>query len=154
MRENEKKGIVILIIVGVMLILCINIFKGNGKDTEVNKEKTNRINEEFVQVLQNGTKLNTSEELKQVKMIDGLQITNIQLTEKDGQTVLLADVTNTTNTDTRVIGINIIILDKQGKEIAKIPGVISPLKSGATKQLNVGITEDYSNAYDFKVEKQ
>ena len=154
MKENQKRGIFILIIVGVILILCINIFKGNKESTEISKEESNEIKEEVIQVLQDGTKLNTSEQLKQVKKIDGLEITNIQLTEKSGQTVLLADVTNTTNTDTKVIGINVIILDKQGKEIAKIPGVISPLKAGDTNQLNVGITEDYAYAYDFRIEKQ
>ena len=41
-----------------------------------------------------------------------------------------------------------------GKEIIKIPGIIAPLKAGQTKQLNVGITGEYLNTYDFRIEKQ
>ena len=53
-----------------------------------------------------------------------------------------------------IILINIILIDKTGKEIATIPGIVAPVKAGGIQQLNAGITEDYANAYDFKVEKR
>ena len=155
MKKNEKRMILILLLI---LIIAIIIFIVNKNKKEDNKEeninKNNITTEEFVEVLEDGTKANTSKELKRPKEIEGLEITNIQLTEKEGQTVLLANVTNSTEKDTEVIGINIVILDKKGEEIAKIPGAIPPLKTRETKQLNIGITEDYANAYNFRVEKQ
>ena len=147
MKILEKKGILTLIVILIIIIAIVVISKVVKEDKE---EKT----EEYVEVLEDGTKLNVSEQLKESKNIDGIEIANIQLTEQNGQSVLLADATNTNNTNTGVMPINIIILDKDGNEIVKIPGVIAPLKAGETKQLNVGITEDYANAYDFKIEKQ
>ena len=153
---KKKKIIIIsLIVIAVIAIVCGSIgFIRNNKNKESEQLKGNNLQEEFVQVLEDGTKLNTSEQLKTTKNMDGLEITNIQLTEQNGQSVLIADVRNTTETETGVIGINIIILDKQENEIGKMPGIIAPLTAGETKQLNVGITEDYSNAYNFRVEKQ
>lgn len=154
MKKNEKRMILILL---VILIIAIIIFIVNKNKKENNKEENindNITTEEFVEVLEDGTKANTSKELKRKKEIEGLEITNIQLTEREGQTVLLANITNSTEKDTEVIGINIVILDKKGEEIVKIPGAIPPLKTRETKQLNIGITEDYANAYNFRVEKQ
>lgn len=170
MKNQEKRNLFILILVAVIIIAVLvnirnaknaqgsEIPENNNSVTgqEVNPEQ-NQENEqlgEFEQLLEDGTKLNTSEELKKEKEIEGIKITNIQLTEQGGQTVLLADVTNSTEAETDVIGINIIVLDKEGQEIGKIPGAVSPLKPGETKQLNVGITEKYGNAYNFRVEKQ
>lgn len=168
MKKQEKRNLLILILVAVIIIAVLvsmrnaknaegsNVPENNDTVTgqEVNPDPKNEELGEFEQMLEDGTKLNTSEELKKEKEIEGIKITNIQLTEQGGQTVLLADVTNGTEAETDVIGINIIILDKEGQEIGKIPGAVSPLKSGETKQLNVGITEKYGNAYNFRVEKQ
>lgn len=148
MKLFEKKGVLALIVVLIIVIAIVVIFK----TTKENKGEEKA--EEYVEILDDGTKLNVSEQLKESKKIDGVEITDIQLTEQNGQSVLLANAINTTNTETVVMPINIIVLDKSGNEIGKIPGVIAPLKQGETKQLNVGITEDYSNAYDFKIEKQ
>ena len=110
--------------------------------------------EEFVQVLEDGTKLNISEKLKETKSIDGVEITDIQLVKQNGHTKLLANATNTTQVEKDTIGVNIIVMNKEKKEIGRIPGAISPLKAGETKQLNINTQDDYANAYDFKVERQ
>ena len=154
MKKLEKKKILIILLIIIVLIVVVSIFIKKYKNKEKNNNENETSPEEFVTMLEDGTKFNTSEELKKVKKIDDIEIKNIQLTEKDGQTVLLADVTNLSQKDTDAIGIKIIILDKEGKEIATIPGAISPLKEGETKQLNVGITEDCANAYNFRVEKE
>mgnify|MGYP004531869437 CR=1 FL=1 len=81
----------------------------------VNPEK-----EEFVEVLENGTKLNTSSELKKVKQVGAYKFENMQLTEQKGQTILLADVTNTSSSATKLQLLNVTLLDKDGKEIVKV----------------------------------
>ena len=153
--KNKKVIISIIIIVALAIILgSIYLVKNNKKEENEKSGNGVVVQEEFRQILEDGTKINTSEELKTTKNIDGLEITNIQLIEKNGETILTAEVKNTTDKETEIMGINIIVLDKEGKEIGKIPGVISSLGAGETKQLNIGITEDYSDAYNFKVEKQ
>ena len=164
MKKKERRNLLILIIVAIVIIAILtgirnskNSVKNEGENGTGNniENRTENIEVgEYEQLLEDGTKLNTSEELKKEKEIEGIKITNIQLTEQGGQTVLLADVTNSTEAETDVIGINIIVLDKEGNEIGRIPGAVSPLKPGESKQLNAGITEDYANAYDFRVEKQ
>ena len=44
------------------------------------------------------------------------------------------------------------LFDKNGKEIVKVGGIISPLQPGAKTQFNTSMTLDYANTYDFKIE--
>lgn len=152
----DKK--VAILIIGVVLVVAIIggsfISKKMKKTAGQVDETRTEIENEFSQTFEDGTKLNTSTKLKDVKTIDNLEISNIQITNKDGKTVLLADVTNKGTTKTEVMLLNIILYDKAGTEIATIPGVISPLEAGRSTQLNTTTQEDYSNIYDFKIVKK
>lgn len=154
MKNKEKRMILILLVVLVIAIVAFiiskNANKGN-KGTE-NKTEENTAVEEFVQVLEDGTKLNTSEQLSKTKQVGAYKFENMQLTEQNGQTVLLADVTNTGNTATNMQLVDVTLLDKNGKEIVKVGGIISPLQPGAKTQFNTSMTLDYANTYDFKIE--
>ena len=44
------------------------------------------------------------------------------------------------------------IIKKNGQEIVKVGGIISPLQPGAKTQFNTSMTLDYANTYDFKIE--
>lgn len=149
MKKKEKRMILILVIVSILIVGIIWVV------TRPNKEKVEENDvEEFVQVLEDGTKLNTSDKLKEEKTVDGLKIGNIQLTEKNGQLVLLADVTNPTTKTSDTFLVDITLYDKTGKELTTVTGLIIPIKPGESTQLNAGITEKYANAYDFKVVKK
>ncbi len=152
MKANEKKGIIILIVVAIIIIAVI-FFATRGKktNTDSNTEENNTVKEEFVQVLEDGTKLNTSSKLSETKIVNGLEFGNIQLTMKDGMSVLLADVKNNTGKATEMQLVDVTLLDKEGKEIVTVGGIIAPLENGASTQFNTSMTLDYANAYDFKV---
>lgn len=156
----KKKEIVLIVGLLVLLLVVILIVKPNKNKTE-NKNESNDIvitdeveEEKYVQVLNDGTKLNTSDTLQKDKVVDGLSFTNIQLTNNNGQTVLLADVTNTTNKKSALTLVDVIILDEKGNELGKVGGIVSPLEPSETKQFNSSMTIDYSNAYDFKIVKK
>ena len=154
MKRNEKKWILVLVAITVLLIIVL-IVKNSKK--EVVKENTQQLGantQEYVQVLEDGTKLNTSTKLKETKKLDNLEIGNIQLTNKNGQSVLLADVKNTGSMETQVMLINIVLLDENGTELATVPGIISPLKVGESTQLNTSMQQDYTGIYDFRVVKK
>ena len=70
---------------------------------------------------------------------------------KDGMSVLLADVKNNTGKATEMQLVDVTLLDKEGKEIVTVGGIIAPLENGASTQFNTSMTLDYANAYDFKV---
>ena len=155
MKKQEKRMILILLAVLVIAIVAFiiskNANKGN-KGTENNTTEENTAVEEFVQVLEDGTKLNTSEQLSKTKQVGAYKFENMQLTEQGSQTVLLADVTNTSSSATDLQLVDVTLLDKEGKEIITVGGIISPLQPGAKTQFNTSMTLDYANTYDFKIE--
>ena len=152
MKKKEKRGLLILILVAIAIITTLAIIT-NRKGKEVNSDSTeeNKVVEEFVQVLEDGTKLNTSTKLSETKIVDGLKIGNIQLTMQNGQSVLLADAENNTGKDIDIMLLDIILLDKNGNELTTIAGIVGDLKAGEKQQLNSSVTSDYANAYDFRV---
>lgn len=149
MKKNEKRMILILLIILAIVIIAVVVGKNKG-----NKENTdeNQVKEEFVQVQEDGTKVNISSKLAETKTVGAYKIGNIQLTTKDNQSILLADVENVSSSATEMKMIEITLLDKEGNTLETVPGVVKQLQPGETAQLNAGITEDYANSYDFKVE--
>ena len=150
MKPKEKRMILILL---VILVIAIIIFAVNKNKKDENTEE-NKVVEEFVQVLEDGTRLNTSTKLNEMKKFEGLEFGNIQLTNSNGQSVLLADVKNTTQAETGLMLVNVTLIDKNGNELGTVGGIISPLKPGESKQFNTSMTIDYANAYDFKITKK
>ena len=153
MKKQEKRMILILLAVLAIVIIALVINKNAKKENKENKAETanNTVTEEFVQVLEDGTKLNTSEQLNKTKQVGAYKFENMQLTELGNQTVLLADVTNTSSSATNMQLLDVTLLDKNGKEIVTIGGIISPLQPGAKTQFNTSMTLDYANTYDFKI---
>ena len=141
----------ILILITIVVFVIFIIVKNNKDHTENTNDIVQENKEEYVQVLEDGTKLNTSTKLNETKIVDGLEIGNIQLSTTNGETTLLADVKNNTKKDINIIAIDIILYNKEGEEIVKFPGVIGNLKVGGTVKLESSTTLDFANAYDFKV---
>lgn len=144
-----KKKIVSIIVIVIMIVIFaigVGIFL-NKKDTP----EEEIIESSPIKELEDGTKLNTRTKLNEAKSVNGLLVSNIQLTEKDGMTTLLANVTNKTETRTEFKRLKIIFLDENGNEISSATAFLNPLEAGETTQLNASATSNYINAYDFKV---
>ncbi len=150
MKSHEKKMIAVLFVILLISIIIVVVNK-NKKVSKSEDTEENSTVEEFVQVLDDGTKLNTSTKLNEAKEVNGLKFENIQFTEKNGQSVLLANVTNNSGKETKFTLVDVILYDKNGNEIAKVGGIVSPLQPGAKTQFNSSMTLDYANAYDFKI---
>ena len=156
MNNNEKRWIVLLVaVLLIAVILIVVLVNGNNKEEEVGKvdQSTETANEEkYTTELNDGTKVNTSEEFNSTKMYGELEISNIQYTEQNGKTVLLADVTNKGNTTHENEIVKITILGENGEEITTTKPVIGKMEPGETVKINATITADVSNAKDFKIE--
>lgn len=155
MKKSEKKMIFIVL---VILIVTLIIFLTLKNKKEENKQVKNTINslveqveEKYVEVQEDGTKSNKSDKLNQIKIVEGYTFSNIRFTEKNGETVLLADVKNNTSSVTEMRFVDITLINDQGEELVTITGIISPLRPGETKEFNTSMTLDYANAYDFKI---
>ena len=153
-QRNSKKlvgiiaTIVIIIIIISVIFICI---KNNEEKNTKNTTEQNITNESYVEEIESGVKLNKSTKLNEAKEVEGLTIANIQLTLDSGITTLLADVTNSSGSKTNAKTVQITLLDYEGNELTTVPGIIKELEVGETTQLNISLTSDYVNAYDFRV---
>ena len=156
MKTEEKKLIIVLVIITVIVgVVAYFIMKGNNK-TNNNNNNTIKENvvDEYVQTLDDGSRLNVSEELQKTKKLDGLEITNIQLKEIKGVTTLLADVENKTNSKSSGKNVKVKILDKSGNVLTELKGIIDPINAGEKVQLNIAVSADVANAYNFEIESR
>ena len=159
MAKRKKKGINLITIIIIICIIIIagifikNLIQKNNSEKQTNTE-INQIEEEkekYVQILEDGTKLNISSKLKENKKLDNLELKDIQLTYKNGVTNLLCNIENTSEAKTDIQNVEIILLDEEGNTIYKMQGVIDPIDVGETKQFNSSITADFANAYNFEI---
>jgi len=159
MKKQSKTLVVlalIIIIIGGIIFVWKNVIKRDedNKDKYEDEQEVNEVVEKYVEELDDGTKLNISNKLNETKMLEGLKISNIQLTYKNGMSIIIADVENTTNGDIGLTPINLKLYDEQGNILETLDGLISEVKSGEKTQLNIGISSDYANAYDISIEKK
>lgn len=156
MKTEEKRTIMIIIIIGIIIIGGILLLKKTNQK-EATKQEENTVlaqTEKYVEVLTDGTKLNTSNKLNQTKKLDGMEISQMQLTYKNGSSIILATVTNTTNQNIPLTPIILTLYNDKNEVIETVNGLISPMKPRESVQLNMGTSVDYANAYDFKIEKK
>ena len=146
-RKRELKFIILCVIIAIVVIIAIII--GINKKKKVQKNQTNE--ESYIQKMEDGISINKSTKLNEAKLVNGLLVSNIQLTEKDGMTTLLADVTNKTEQKTEFKKLKIILLDENENEIATMTAFVNSIEAGETTQLNASTTSNYIKAYDFKI---
>ena len=165
-KERKKKNvrliwIILIIIVAVGVIVTINL-SNNKKDTkpaqqqsqvENGQQEEAKLVEKYVQVLEDGTKLNISEKIKQTKKVGDLEISNIQITYQNGVTNILATVTNTSSKKSELQNVSIVLSDDEGNTIYTLRGVLEETEPNGTSQLNTSITADFANSYDFTISK-
>ena len=158
MKKEEKKYILILIVV-VIIILAVIFFatRKNNKNEEVPQDSTIEnevVEDKYVSVLSDGTKINTSEKIKESKIIDELKLDSLQISEKDGVTTILGTITNDTNQTRGDFSVNVKLVDKEGNEITTITGYIRLLNPGESTQFNCASNAKYVNAYNFELTKK
>lgn len=160
MDKKKKKvklsSIIILAIVIVILIMVIvfavkKLTQNDGDNAEMENTTLENNTVSYVQEIEDGIKVNTSTAMNTSKTLDGLLISNIQLSNRSGMTSFLADVTNNTDTATSVKTVEITLLSNNGGEMTKLTGIINALAPGETTELNIATTSDYITAYDFTI---
>ncbi len=154
MTNQEKRLIVVLLIVSVVIIGGLMLWSNSKKKAErANADPTeNTVKvDEYAQILEDGSKINVSNQLLKTKTLDGLEFTNIQLREKGGLSTLSADVTNKTGSKTAMKTVKIEVLAKDGTTIVTMRGTIEPIEAGGKVQFGASASSDLANAYDFRI---
>lgn len=158
----KKKSIVLLIVICMMSLLFVGCSLFENEDKKVNnpldehqkQEQKEDVNE-YIKTEDDGTRVNTSDKIKNAKFtIDGLEISNIQLSELVGKTSLVADVKNNTQEKKGDIELLITLYKKDGSVLLEMGGYIGTVEAGATSKIDAAATLDYANAYDIKIEKR
>ena len=130
------------IIIALLIILVLIIFIAIKKDKKQNNQEITENNQEIlVQTLEDGTKLNTSTKILETKKIENLEISNSQLTNKEGKTILLADVKNVGSTTIQMIQLEITLVDSNQKEIEKLLEKVNDDLSNKEKMFILGVIE-------------
>ena len=134
-----------IINITLMLLVCITLVTGCGKDKTKNDDKKDD-NKTTVEV-------NNNEEVTKDQNIEGITITNTSLVYEDGISYLKATVTNNTGSDYKLNEYRINVKDSDGNIIVTMPGYVgSVLKNGESKTINTMISEDLSKAYSIEYE--
>lgn len=158
MKDKGKGFIILLISAIILLIIGLIMGTNESKDQEITSTLQNKQTEQngeiFTEILEDGTKLNTSNKIGEPKILDGMEITGLQLTVKDNTSFLLGKITNVSNEIKGEYQFNVIILDKNGKELITIKAYVKELQPGESTELNTSATFDYSNAYDIKFSRE
>lgn len=149
MKSNEKKMILILIII---TIIAGAIFIKNKNKKMENKEQPETQKQEYVQQFEDGTKQSTSSKLNETKKVGDLEISDIQIIESDGTATLTANVKNTSSTTKKEFPLTIKLLNKSGEVIETLGAYVGTIKSGETRGINASINMDISEIYDISIE--
>ena len=158
----NKKGIGLLVAVGAMSMIFTgcSLFNynepvNNPQDDQHQQQEQQENKNEYIKTEEDGTRVNTSDKIKKAKFtIDGLEISNIQLSELVGKTSLTADVKNSTEEKKGDIELTITLYKKDGSVLVEMGGYIGTVEPGATSKIDAAATLDYANAYDIKIEKR
>lgn len=153
MRKSEKRVILIVLIITIIVITILSIIKNIQNKEERKIDNNQQKVQSEVSVLDDGTKMNTSKKIKEKKYCDGLEFTDIEITEKDNVTIVLANVKNVTNEPKKDYPIKLKIIDENSDEIISISGYIGQIEPGETIKFKTSSTFDFSNAYDIIFEK-
>ena len=137
-----------LVIITILVIIIASLITSRYQKQEISEPEKE---ESYIQENEDGIKVNKSSKLNEAKLVNGLLISNIQLTEKGGMTTLLADVTNKSEQKTNFKKLKIILLDENENEIATMVAFVNGIEVGETTQLNASTTSNYIKTYDFKV---
>ena len=160
MTDKEKKVVFTLIAIMVIILIVVIIVKqvggGNDNTNTANMNGTSTTNtaneEKYTTELNDGTKLNTSEDLQGVKTYNNLEISNIQVTSQNGRTVIIADVKNNASTDHEAEIVKLTLLGENDEVLDVTYPVMPTIPAGGTEQFNSTTTADQANFKDFKIE--
>jgi len=145
LNETQKKIVVIVAAIAVVIIIAL-VARGVKK-----KEPVNNVGNEQTQ-----TKVIEGEKLSEVKKYKGLEISNVTFKIDEKMTEIKADVYNPTNKKTEQQWVTINVLDKDGKRITAIGGIIAALEPGGRTKIDTSILSNGKDkeAYDVELTEQ
>ena len=134
---EEKKKRLIVVLCGILLFalvffLAFGLFSGNDS-----KDKTT----------ENGTYANTSEDVIKDQEVEGLRFSNTSLIMENGRSKLTTEVKNLTGEDIDLQSFDILVKDKDGKEMVTLLGYVGEvIKADETRIITSETDVDLTKA--------
>ncbi len=147
MKLNETQKKIAIIVAAIALVVIIALLVRGAKK----KEPVNNVGDNQPQ-----TKVIEGEKLAEVKKYKGLEISNVTFKIDEKMTEIKADVYNPTNKKTEQQWVTINVLDKDGKRITAIGGIIAALEPGGRTKIDTSILSNGKDreAYDVELTEQ
>ena len=175
LRKKKKIFFVILVILIIITILLIIVNLKNNKELKTEVEKVEEVQNntvsletqvnpdssiednpsiegnDYIEVVSENIKVNTSKKLKEDKIFGIYKLTNINLQYTTQGTELTADVETTSTENISGKNIKIEFYNNKGDVVSIMGGYMPQVKPGQTTTLSISTTADVTNAYDFKM---
>ena len=155
MKEKKKSPIkinkvrvlvfafILVVLIAVLAVSIVSFVKNRNTDPD----------SKYVKIEEDGTKVNTSKKLAETKVIDGIEIKDITLKEKNNITVLEVTALNTNKELKEGFTVNIEFVDDNNNVITKMIGYISTLEAGESTTIRNQTTLDFANSYNINITK-
>lgn len=142
--KRQRKNMVICIMLIVIVIVGIGIL--GGKDNNLDEiTEVNYLQEE------NGNKVNTSTDVAEDKVVDGVILSKSKIVYENGMSKLTSKVANNSESKDN-LRFKVKFIANDGAVIAESVGYIGPIKENQTKYIDSYITNDVVNAKDIVYE--
>ena len=175
LRKKKKIFFVILVILIIITILLIIVNLKNNKELKTEVEKVEEVQNntvsletqvnpdssiednpsiegnDYIEVVSENIKVNTSKKLKEDKIFGIYKLTNINLQYTTQGTELTADVETTSTENISGKNIKIEFYNNKGDVVSIMGGYMPQVKPEQTTTLSLSTTADVTNEYDFKM---
>ncbi len=158
MKNSEKKGIIILAVVGIVFIIVLSIFASMKKQNVLGEPEENSqgnvvVNDNIKNNIVEGDNIQqsvtpnetTSNQGKDETSLEGTEVSNINV-EFGEQLKITGTAKNVSETVQGGFNIDIKLLDKSEKELASITTYLPVLQPGA--EVTINASNDKNNISD------
>lgn len=149
----NKKLLIFLALIIIVIVVVVVVVVNNRGNSEGGSQVGEQGQTQFYRE-EEGTKINTSKELSKTKEFEGLEISNVSLTEFEDNSTFTATLTNKTDGVSGDFFLDLKFVDKDNNEIATISCKVDPVDPGQSIELNASATASLANAYDYSIAKQ
>lgn len=164
-KKNKKIFIGVLIAIVILIIsVTISVIILSPKDEVEEKKEENvffdysdsevDMNNTTNAEIKDGLKIATSEKIKEEKIYNDMKVLNAEITATKNRSHFSAMVKN--DFDKQIEGevIDVIFLNQDGSEIARIETFFPDLEPNGEGQITLSSEKDIANAYDFRIVTQ
>jgi len=142
-NQNRNRLLVFGVIVVVIIVVVIAMIN-KGNSGNLNTEATNNVETNYVEST-DGTKVNTSEQVAEVKEVENVLLEQSKIVFNNGTSLLTSKVTND-GIAKENLKFKVKFMANDGSVIAESVGFVGKIKANEIKYIDSYITLDISNS--------